>query len=265
MEWLAVAEATRDPGRAQGLIRLAARADAELAVTAAPNLVSEVDEVLWAGDVVARRVRRLGAIVLSERPLRNPDPELVRQALADGLRKEGLNLLPWPPEAVRLRARLAFLHHVHGEPWPSMADEDLLATAENWLGTARRRADLARIDTVQALRTLLPWPEAARLDQLAPDRLEVPTGSRIRVDYAGGEPVLAVKLQETFGWLATPRVSGVPVVLHLLSPAGRPAAVTSDLESFWRNGYPSVRAELRGRYPKHSWPENPLTAAPTRR
>ncbi|GAA4660357.1 ATP-dependent helicase HrpB [Amycolatopsis dongchuanensis] len=264
-EWLAVAEATRDPGRAQGVIRLAARADAELAVRAAPNLVSEVDEVRWDGDVVARRVRRLGAIVLSEKPLRDPDPELVRQALADGLRKEGLGLLRWTPEAVRLRERLAFLHRVHGEPWPGMSDEDLLAAAENWLGTARRRADLARIDTVQTLRNLLPWPEAGRLDELAPDRLEVPTGSRIRVDYSTGEPVLAVKLQETFGWLATPRVSGVPVVLHLLSPAGRPAAVTSDLESFWRNGYPSVRAELRGRYPKHSWPQDPLSAAPTRR
>ncbi|WP_435158541.1 ATP-dependent helicase HrpB [Amycolatopsis sacchari] len=264
-EWLAVAEATRDPGRAQGVIRLAARADAELAVRAAPNLVSEVDEVRWDGDVVARRVRRLGAIVLSEKPLRDPDPELVRQALAEGLRKEGLGLLRWTPDAVRLRERLAFLHRVHGEPWPGMSDEDLLAAAENWLGTARRRADLARIDTVQALRNLLPWPEAGRLDELAPDRLEVPTGSRIRVDYSTGEPVLAVKLQETFGWLATPRVSGVPVVLHLLSPAGRPAAVTSDLKSFWRNGYPSVRAELRGRYPKHSWPQDPLSAAPTRR
>jgi ATP-dependent helicase HrpB len=141
----------------------------------------------------------------------------------------------------------------------------LLAAAANWLGNARRRADLARIDTVHALRGLLPWPEAARLDELAPDRIEVPSGSRIRVDYSTGEPVLAVKLQETFGWLETPRVSGVPVVLHLLSPAGRPAAVTSDLKSFWHNGYPSVRAELRGRYPKHPWPEDPLTARATRR
>ncbi|GAB2960599.1 ATP-dependent helicase HrpB [Amycolatopsis acidiphila] len=264
-EWLAVAEATRDPGRAHGIIRLAARADAELALRAAPNLVSEVDEVGWAGDVVARSVRRLGAIVLSERPLRNPDPELVRQALLTGLHKEGLDLLTWSAEARNLRQRLAFLHRVHGEPWPSMTDEALLANAADWLGTARRHADLARIDTVHALRGLLPWPEAARLDALAPDRIEVPSGSRIRVDYSTGEPVLAVKLQETFGWPATPRVSGVPVVLHLLSPAGRPAAVTSDLESFWHNGYVSVRAELRGRYPKHPWPEDPLTATATRR
>jgi ATP-dependent helicase HrpB len=265
VEWLAVAEATRDPGRVHGIIRLAARADADLALRAAPNLVSEVDEVRWSADVVARSVRRLGAIVLAERPLPNPDPALVRHALRDGLAKEGLGLLSWSAEAKNLRQRLDFLHRVHGDPWPSMTDDALLATAGNWLGTARRRADLARIDTVRALRGLLPWPEAARLDELAPERIEVPSGSRIRVDYSSGAPVLAVKLQETFGWLETPCVSGVPVVVHLLSPAGRPAAVTSDLKSFWRNGYPSVRAELRGRYPKHPWPEDPLTATATRR
>jgi ATP-dependent helicase HrpB len=228
-----------------------------------------VDEVLWSdGDVVARSVRRLGAIVLAERPVREPDPELVRRALLDGLHKEGLGLLSWPPESGRLRQRLSFLHRVLGAPWPSMDEADLVAAAQDWLPeltTARRRADLARIDTASALRRLLPWPEAARLDELAPDRIEVPSGSRVRVDYASGEPVLAVKLQETFGWLETPRVYGVPVVLHLLSPAGRPAAVTSDLRSFWHNGYAAVRAELRGRYPKHPWPEDPLTARATRR
>jgi ATP-dependent helicase HrpB len=269
VEWLAVAEATRDPGRAHGVIRLAARADAELAVRAAPNLVFEVDEVIWSGgDVLARSVRRLGAIVLTERPLREPDRGLVQQAFLEGLRKEGLGLLPWPPEAGRLRQRLRFLHRVLGAPWPSMADKDLVAAAPNWLpelSAARRRADLTRIDTASALRRLLPWPEAARLDELAPDRIEVPSGSRIRVDYGSGEPVLPVKLQETFGWLETPRAAGVPVVLHLLSPAGRPAAVTSDLRSFWQHGYASVRAELRGRYPKHPWPQDPLTATATRR
>jgi len=117
-----------------------------------------------------------------------------------------------------------------------------------------------------ALRRLLPWPQAARLGELAPERLDVPSGSSIRVDYEGDQPVLAVRLQETFGWRETPRVADgrVPVLLHLLSPAGRPAAVTADLASFWRTGYPQVRAELRGRYPKHSWPEDPVAAEPTR-
>lgn len=160
---------------------------------------------------------------------------------------------------------MAFLQRVLGSPWPSPDDEAILSTVD--LSSARRRSDLAKIDAGQTLKHLLPWPAASRFDELAPDRLEVPTGSRIRVDYTADEPVLAVKLQETFGWTATPRVADgrLPVVLHLLSPAGRPAAVTADLESFWRNGYLAVRADLRERYPKHSWPEDPLTAAPTRR
>jgi ATP-dependent helicase HrpB len=269
-EWLAVAEATRDPGRAHGVIRLAARADTELASRI--GLVSTVDEVVWsAGDVVARSVRTAGAIELSSRPLREPDAAAVRAAVLDGLGREGTTLLHWSDEAIRLRQRLAFLHRVLGSPWPDVSEDTLLSTVGLWLepelSRAHRRADLAAIDAGAALRRLLPWPDANRLGELAPDRLEVPTGSRIRVDYTTEEPVLAVKLQETFGWLETPRIADgrVPVVLHLLSPAGRPAAVTADLESFWRNGYPSVRADLRGRYPKHPWPEDPFTATPTRR
>ncbi|MFD2467988.1 ATP-dependent helicase HrpB [Amycolatopsis silviterrae] len=267
-EWLAVAEATRDPGRVHGTIRLAATADEALATRAAPTLVSEVDEVHWDGDVVARHVRRLGAIVLSEKPLHKPDPQLVHDAVVAGLRAEGLGLLRWSQDGTRLRERLAFLHRVLGEPWPSMTDETLLSDVDTWLDLSRvrRRAELANVDAGTALRGLLPWPEAARLDELAPDRLEVPSGSHYRVDYRGDQPVLAVKLQETFGWTATPSLADgrAPVVLHLLSPAGRPAAVTADLESFWRTGYPAVRADLRGRYPKHPWPEDPATAKPTR-
>ncbi|WP_407664308.1 ATP-dependent helicase C-terminal domain-containing protein, partial [Micromonospora parastrephiae] len=140
--------------------------------------------------------------------------------------------------------------------------------AQRFMATARRRADLARVDVASALRRLLPWRQAARLDELAPERIEVPSGSRIRVDYTDpAAPVLAVKLQETFGWPAAPRIADgrVPVLLHLLSPAGRPVAVTADLASFWRTGYPQVRSELRGRYPRHPWPEDPGTATPTRR
>lgn len=269
-EWLAVAEATRDAGRVHGIIRLAARADEELAVTAAPNLVSTVDEVRWSnGDVVARSVRRLGAIVLAERPLPKPDAAAVRDALAEGLRAEGLGLLRWGQDDTRLR--MAFLHRVLGDPWPAVDDGTLLSRMDEWLAPdlakARRRADLAKIDATQAIRRLLPWPAATRFDELAPERLQVPSGSRVRVDYSADEPFLAVKLQETFGWLATPRIADgrVPVVLHLLSPAGRTAAVTADLESFWHNGYTAVRADLRGRYPKHPWPEDPSGATPTKR
>ncbi|WP_297541819.1 ATP-dependent helicase HrpB [Amycolatopsis sp.] len=271
-EWLAVAEATRDSGRVNGTIRLAARADLALAVRAAPNLVSEADEVSWSGgDLIARSVRKLGAIVLSERSLRNPDASAVRAALIDGLRDRGLGLLRWSQDGGRLRQRMAFLHRVLGEPWPAVDDDALLSGLDRWLepelSKARRAADLGKIDGGHAIRRLLPWPAATAFDDLAPDRIEVPSGSHVKVDYTADEPVLAVKLQETFGWQATPRVAGgrVPVVLHLLSPAGRPAAVTADLESFWHNGYLAVRADLRGRYPKHPWPEDPTSASPTKR
>ncbi|WP_458690700.1 ATP-dependent RNA helicase [Nocardia tengchongensis] len=265
-EWLAIAVAGRDPGQAEGRIRLAAKADEELARQAAATLLETADEVDWVdGDLVARRVRRLGAIVLAEQPLRNPDPGLVSAALLRGLRTGGLELLRWNEDARILRQRLDFLHRTLGAPWPAVDDETLLANAETWLApelsTARRRADLERVDAGQALRRLLPWPEAARLDELAPERLEVPSGSRVRVDYSADPPVLAVKVQEIFGWTETPRLAEgrVSPVLHLLSPAQRPVAVTADLPSFWRTGWPQVRADLRGRYPKHAWPEDPTT------
>ncbi|MEV7441964.1 ATP-dependent helicase C-terminal domain-containing protein [Streptomyces sp. NPDC091204] len=272
--WLAVAVADRPPHSASARIRLAAVIDEDTARAAAAHLWTEGEEVRWEdGDLIARAAERLGAIELSVRPLRTPDPALVRAALLDGLRTEGLGLLRWSPDAQALRARLGFLHRTLGAPWPDVADDqELLARADDWLepelSRARRRADLGRIDAGQALNRLLPWAtgEAARLDELAPERLEVPSGSRIRLDYSAehGQPVLAVKLQELFGLAETPKVAGVPVLVHLLSPAGRPAAVTADLASFWQGGYRAVRAELRGRYPKHPWPEDPATAEPTR-
>ncbi|MFC6009850.1 ATP-dependent RNA helicase [Nocardia lasii] len=265
-EWLAVAVADREPGRAEGRIRLAAIADEELAREAAPGLVFVGEEVRWdGGEVVARRVERLGAIILSEKGLRDPDPALVEQAVRQGLRTEGLDLLRWTDDARTLRQRLDFLHRTLGEPWPAVDDETLLDNLDTWLGpelsTARRRSDLARIDAGTALRRLLPWPTAARFDELAPERLEVPSGSRVRVDYSADQPVLAVKVQEIFGWTDPPTLADgrAPILLHLLSPAQRPVAVTADLPSFWRNGWPQVRADLRGRYPKHAWPEDPTT------
>ncbi|WP_089100988.1 ATP-dependent helicase HrpB [Streptomyces hyaluromycini] len=270
--WIAVAVADRPVGSGHARVRLAAVVDEDTARAAAASLYAEDQEVRWAdGDVVARRVERLGAIELAVRPLRDADPALVRDALLDGLRREGLGLLRWTPDAAVLRQRLAFLRLHLGEPWPDVSDDALHARVDEWLepelGRARRRADLGRIDAGEALRRLLPWAggEAGRLDELAPERIPVPSGSRIRVDYGNSEqPVLAVKLQEMFGLQESPAVAGVPVLVHLLSPAGRPAAVTADLASFWRDGYKGVRAELRGRYPKHPWPEDPATAEPTR-
>ncbi|BFP55991.1 ATP-dependent helicase HrpB [Streptomyces griseus] len=269
--WLAVAVADRPSHAASARVRLAAVVDEPTALSAAGHLRVRGEEVRWVdGEVVARSVDRLGAVELAVRPLKQPDPELVRGALVEGLRREGLGLLRWTRDSEQLRLRLAFVHRVLGSPWPDVSDGALLAETGAWLepelSRARRRADLGRIDAGQALRRLLPWAtgEAVRLDELAPERIEVPSGSRIRVDYGGEQPVLAVKLQELFGLAETPQLAGVPVLVHLLSPAGRPAAVTADLASFWREGYRAVRAELRGRYPKHPWPEDPATVPATR-
>ncbi|GAA2606781.1 ATP-dependent helicase HrpB [Dactylosporangium fulvum] len=238
--WLAIAAADRPAGSVNARIRLAAAIDEEIARDAGAALLSTVDEVTAGG---AKRVERLGAITLSERDIRAP--ELVERARRERLRKQGL---PWTP----LRRRMAFLHGALGTPWPEVSDDAVL---EHYTD-----------DVDRALQAMLPWPAAKDLETLAPERIRVPSGSLVRVDYTDPErPVLAVKVQEAFGWLETPAVAGTQVLLHLLSPAGRPVAVTRDLASFWRTGYPQVRAELRGRYPRHPWPEDPLTATPTRK
>jgi ATP-dependent helicase HrpB len=215
-----------------------------------------VDVVGWEDRVLkARRVERLGAIELKAWTV--PPPAVVPP---DGLRLEWLN---WTAGARALRQRLAFCHATFGAPWPDVGDAALLEHAGDWL-----EPDLRRVDVTAALRRLVPWEVSGRLDELAPERLAVPSGSFPRVDYTDpAAPTLSVKVQEAFGWQQAPTVGGgrVPVLLHLLSPAGRPVAVTRDLASFWRTGYPMVRAELRGRYPRHPWPEDPSTAAPTRR
>jgi ATP-dependent helicase HrpB len=269
--WLAIADADRAPGARTARIRSAAPLDEATAREAAATLLESGTEIGWLdGDVVARRTERLGAITLVERRIDKPDPARVRAALLDGLRREGLGLLTWSRAATELRERLAFAHAAMGDPWPAVDDESLLAKLDDWLplGQSRRRADLAKIDTAGALRRLLPWSVAGCLDDVAPERLPVPSGSKVRIDYTDpAAPVLAVKVQEAFGWRDAPRLADgrIPVLLHLLSPAGRPVAVTRDLASFWATGYPQVRAELRGRYPRHPWPEDPTTAAPTRR
>jgi ATP-dependent helicase HrpB len=271
--WLAIAVADRAPGRADARIRSAAPIDEATAREVAGELLSSTDQIRWSdGRIVTRRVEALGAIVLNDVPLAKPDPLLVQAAVRDGLRRDGLAVLRWSDAALALRTRLAFCHAHLGAPWPAVDDAALLASLDDWLGpelaSVRRSGDLTRIDVASALRRLLPWPAATRFAELAPEWLSVPSGSRIRLGYDGAEPpVLAVKLQEVFGWTTTPRVADgrVPVVLHLLSPARRPVAITSDLASFWIQGYPQVRADLRARYPRHPWPEDPLTAAPTKR
>ncbi|SDF82952.1 ATP-dependent helicase HrpB [Blastococcus aurantiacus] len=263
--WLAIAVADRSPGRRDARVRSAVAIDEATALEAGASLHADGDEVSWRdGDVRGARVERLGAIVLAERPLASPDPAALTAAVGEGLRREGLGLLTWTTAARRLRERLAAAHDGLGDPWPAVDDEALLAALD--LSGARRRADLARLDVVAALRALVPWQLSGELDAVVPDAVTVPTGSRIRVDYGDpAVPTLSVRVQEVFGWAQAPQVAGRSLRLQLLSPAQRVVATTADLAGFWTTGYPAVRSELRGRYPRHPWPEDPAAAPATKR
>lgn len=276
-EWLAVAEVSRAEGRDSAgtgaVIRAAAPLSAGLAEAAASHLLAEaIEAAFMQGRVTARRVRRLGAIGLASTPVR-PSPAEGRAAVAAALQKEGLSALKWSTAATALRSRLAFLHRELGGPWPDVSEAGLLARLQDWLGPELEAlaagADANTVDLTEPLRRLLPWPEAARMDEFAPEWLAVPSGSRVRIEYpeSSERPVVAVKLQECFGLAETPRLAQgrVPVLFHLLSPARRPLAVTDDLTSFWSGPYAQVRAEMRGRYPKHPWPEDPWSAPATAR
>jgi ATP-dependent helicase HrpB len=263
--WLAIAVADRAPGRRDARVRSAVAIDEATALEAGAALHVERSEVTWRdGDVHAARVERLGAIVLAERPLPDPDPAEVAAAVAEGLRLEGLGLLNWTSAARELRARLAAAHAGLGDPWPAVDDEALLAAID--VTGARNRTALRRLDVVAALRALVPWQIAGDLENVVPERVALPTGSRIRIDYTDPDvPTLSVRVQEVFGWAQAPLVAGRPLRLQLLSPAQRVVATTADLAGFWVTGYPAVRSELRGRYPRHPWPEDPAVASPTKR
>jgi ATP-dependent helicase HrpB len=237
--------------------------------------IQVIDEVSWdeaAQMVRGTRQRRLGSLILSARGLSKPDPWTISAALLEGIRLAGLDRLAWTPELRQWRARVAFLRRIEGQEsrWPDLSDQALLQTLDDWLApylTGLTTFDrVATLDLTQPLRALLSWEQQRQLDRWAPTHLTVPSGSNVRVEYETPDlPVLAVRLQEMFGCKDTPRlVDGkIPVMLHLLSPARRPVQITKDLSSFWRSTYLEVKKELRGRYPKHSWPDDPLIAPPT--
>ncbi|MDB4882980.1 MAG: hypothetical protein JWL95_1746 [Gemmatimonadetes bacterium] len=232
------------------------------------------DVVEWnehAGAISAVRRERLGAIVLREVPIKDASEEAIAAALLGSVVRDGSLALRWSTEAERLRERLAFVRTLSPE-WPDVSESALVESAPVWLLPhlfgLRRRSEVNELDLAELLLSMLSWEQRSELSELAPTHVEVPSGSRIRIDYSDPvAPVLAVRVQELFGLTTTPSIGGdrVPLTLHLLSPAYRPVQVTRDLAGFWHTSYFDVRRELRGRYPKHEWPEDPMNAIPTRR
>jgi ATP-dependent helicase HrpB len=233
------------------------------------------DQVAWDDKLQKVRAERrygVGAIAVESQPLPSPSPAQVEQGLLDGVRQQGLRVLPWTEATRQWRARAAWLHRLEPEHWPAMDDDTLLAELETWLlpFLAGRRAlrDLKNLPLLDALKLRLGPGQAGELTRRLPERATVASGRAVTINYeAEGGPRLAVKLQECFGMESLPALAEgrLPLTAELLTPAGRPAAITADLAGFWRNGYGQVRKELRGRYPKHPWPEDPLAAPATGR
>ena len=271
-EWLAVASIDRAPASRHARILAAVPLSEEDALAAGEKLLTTRTQAsIDRGALTATRTRTLGAIPLKAAPASSLSEEEAVALVAEHLAAHGLGDLGWGKEASSLRERMRVLHEVLGDPWPDVSDEALAGSAHEWLlPWAKRLAQggsLSKVSMLDVLRSMLPWPDAARLDELVPEKMPIPSGGTRPIDWSGAHPVLTLRVQQSFGWTDTPRlVDGrVPLVLHLTDPAGRPAAVTSDLTSFWAGPYRDVRAQLRGRYPKHPWPEDPLHAEPTNR
>ncbi|WP_342422790.1 ATP-dependent helicase HrpB [Paenibacillus sp. FSL E2-0178] len=263
-----------DDRAGQSRIMLAAElSEQDLLKHHADSLLEE-REVYWdseSGSVKARRVTRLGALILKETTHERATAEETEHVLLKVIAAEGLERLPWDKGTIQLRQRMGFLHALRAD-FPDMSDAALCDTLDEWLAPyihgMRNLRDLQRVNLTQALENMLDWNSRQTLNREAPTHITVPSGSRIPLDYSNpGSPVLAVRLQEMFGQTDTPRIGGgkIPVLLHLLSPARRPMQVTSDLASFWQGTYFEVKKDLKGRYPKHYWPDDPLQAIPTNR
>lgn len=275
-EWLVCADVGGFAGSREDRVSLAASFNPALLDDALADLVTHEDILEWdkqADRFLAERRRCIGAVVIDRQIIQQPSPEEKLAALLKFVRQRGLQLLPWTNTLRQWQARVLLLRSVTGgsaNPWPDVSDAALVERVDEWLApyltNINRLADFQQLDLRAMLATLLPWPLPQQLDELAPTEIAVPSGSRVTLDYSQTPPVLAVKLQEMFGCKATPRIAGdkVAVTLHLLSPARRPLQITQDLSGFWRNGYTDVKKEMKGRYPKHPWPDDPLQALPTK-
>ena len=278
-EWLAVAALGGQGGQRQARIFMAAELNVERLLAVEPSMLATRDTLEWdsrSETLMAERQERIGELVWRRKALPNVAPEQRQRALCEVVRRQGINLLPWKPEQRQWQARVMLLRELDlaqaaDSRWPDLSDEALLASLEDWLAPyldkVTRLAHFANLELGNILAGLLPWPLPKELDEQAPTHWTVPTGSRIRIDYSETPPVLAVRLQEMFGSADTPRIAGgrQALKLHLLSPAQRPVQVTQDLAGFWQGSYAEVKKDMKGRYPKHYWPDDPLQAEPTRR
>ena len=277
--WLVIADLGSRQGQREERIYLAAEFDPALLDGVLSEQVNVVDQLDWderEGVLRAERQRKVGELVLSREPLTGLDEAARTQALVNLVRRKGLELLPWTPELRQWQARVALLRELEIQAqgqseWPDVSDTALVAGLEDWLapylGRVSRLSHFANLDLSSIVHNLLKWPLPQRLDELAPHHIKVPSGSSVRLDYSEYPPILAVRLQELFGLADTPRIAGgrQVVKLHLLSPARRPVQVTQDLANFWRSTYAEVKKDLKGRYPKHYWPDDPLVAEATAR
>lgn len=277
--WLVVADLGSRQGQREERIYLAAEFDPALFDSVLAEQVVQFDQLDWderEGVFRAERQRKAGELIISREPLTGLDDSARGQALLALVRRKGLELLPWTPELRQWQARVALLRQLDlqkqdSSEWPDVSNDALLAKLEHWLlpylGKVTRLSHFGNLDLSSILHNLLPWPLPQRLDEQAPHHLSVPSGSSVRLDYSEYPPILAVRLQELFGLSDTPRIAGGRqiVKLHLLSPARRPVQVTQDLANFWRSTYAEVKKDLKGRYPKHYWPDDPLIAEPTAR
>jgi ATP-dependent helicase HrpB len=256
-------------------ILLAASAEESAVLAAAGQRIRETDEVEFdtaAAALRSRRVRRLDGILLTSEPRTVAANEDAARRLADGIAKLGLNRLPWSKAQMQLRDRVGFLQAAGESDWPDLTDEVLAKTAADWLGpylaNKTKLSEIGADDLGKALDALLPWNLKRRLEEEAPTHFEAPTGNRHAIDYeAAGAPALHIRVQELFGLTQHPAIANgrMPLTLHLLSPARRPIQITRDLPGFWKGSWAAVKAEMKGRYPRHPWPDDPASAAPTAR
>lgn len=272
--WLAIAQLGGRAGQAQDRIFLAAEFDPEWLDSELNSLVSVHDIAEWQDDgkLLVETQHRIGRVLFKREQVLPLDEQVGKRAVIDWLRHKGLSELPWDESLRQWQQRILCLRAIDGEhsDWPDVSDAWLTEHLEQWLlpflPSISHRRQLQKIDLRAALHALLPWPLPQKLDELAPSHITVPSGSSIAIDYTHTPPVLPVKLQEMFGQKKTPTIANgrIALMLHLLSPARRPLQVTQDLQSFWQNAYADVKRDMKGRYPKHPWPEDPLTAAPKR-